>query len=191
MSDIALIPEITLAGLQAAWNADRTGIAAEITHIGLGDAGYVPSKGQTALQSEQNRIPVAGGELAGPTQIHLTAIEDGDSAYWVREVGFFLADGTLFAVWSSDVGPLAYKTAGFNLIVAFDLDLAALPADSITVSVTGALNLFLATELTRMATASVGTMHRQTLQQMRTTALEDRVKSLETTVAGLRDALNI
>jgi hypothetical protein len=187
----ALIPQITLAGLQAAWNATHTGISAEITHVGLGSGGYTPSTNQTALQDEKHRLNIAGGELAGPTQIHLTALDNSELEFWVREVGFYLADGTLFAVWSSAEGPLAYKSPTLPLVVAFDLDLSALPADSITVSTTGTLNLFMADELTRLSTAQIDGMTRDTNHLLRLRTLEQKVDAITHTIAGLRDVLKV
>lgn len=225
---VALIPLITNAGLAASFNASNTGIAATITHIAVGDASYVPNTNQTALVSEKQRVLVADGEKAAPTQIHLSAIIDGGDQYWINEIGFLLSDGTLLAVWSDStpysyitynrielngvvevtgygesfqvgnyllsyigseqfqltapdntvlgvatVGveyndshltftitgsgwlpddqaqikvwaskPLGYKSADVDFLLAFDLLLSALPADSITVNATGAnLNL--------------------------------------------------
>lgn len=188
---LSLVPEITQVGLQAVWNTTNTGISAEISHIGLGDAGYVPSKAQTALQSEKRRIPVAGGEQAGPQQIHVTGIEDGADEYWIREVGFYLSDGTLFAVWSSTDGPLAYKAGGVDLVVAFDLALSALPADSITVSTTGSLNLFLAGELTRLATAIIANQAREMRNFFAIHEGQKRTTSLEEAMLSLRSRLNV
>lgn len=186
---LSLVPEITTAGLQAVWNATRTGMQAEITHIALGDASYTPSKAQTALQSERRRVPVAGGSLAGPQQIHVTGLEAGSLSYWVREVGFFLGDGTLLAVWSSPAGPLAYKAAGVDLVVAFDLSLSALPANAITVSTTGTLNLFVAGELARLSAAQLAAMERETRLLLLVQSLAGRIKQLELSVTGLRAQL--
>ena len=135
----ALIPVITSAGLAAAFTADSTGIAGKITHIALGDVGRVPSKNETKLKNERLRIPVADGERIDDFQIHLTGLADTGPAFWVREVGFILEDGTLFALWS-DTNPLAYKSEGgaVPLLLAFDLVLSAIPAGAITVVGTGA-----------------------------------------------------
>lgn len=130
----ALIPVITNAGLSAAFTADNTGIAGKITHIALGDVGRTPSKTETKLKNELLRIPIADGQRLGDFQIHLTALADTGPAFWVREVGFILEDGTLFALWS-DTNPLAYKSEGgvVPLLLAFDLVLSAIPAGTITV----------------------------------------------------------
>lgn len=128
-----LTPIITDAGLQAVFAASNTGLQAEITHIAVGDRGYAPDKEATKLQSERVRIPVADATRVGETQIHLTGILDGDVQFWVREIGFILSDGTLLALWSNAEAPLAYKSEGVDLFLAFDLTLSALPAQSVTV----------------------------------------------------------
>ncbi|HCH1895942.1 TPA: phage tail protein [Vibrio vulnificus] len=157
----ALIPVITTRGLAAVFNAQNTGLAAEITHIALGDNGRTPSKNEVGLVSEKMRIPIADGERIDDHQIHLTGLADGDKEFWVREIGFILSDGTMLAVWS-DTNPLAYKSAEVPLLLAFDLVLAALPANSVNIIGTGA-NLSLAAwgeQLAAVATANVDNMAR-------------------------------
>jgi hypothetical protein len=164
-----LTPVITDAGLQAVFTANNAGIQAEIAQLALGDGGYTPNKGRTALQNERARIAIADAARVTGTQIHLTGLLDGDAEFWVREVGFVLADGTLLAVWSHASQALAYKAAGVDLLLAFDLVMAALPADSVMVQGTGQnLNLYIAEELAQIASAhirhakaQVRTMHRQ------------------------------
>ena len=138
----ALIPVITTKGLAAVFSQTNAGFAAEITHIALGDSGRTPSKNEIGLVREKMRIPIADGQRINDTQIHVTALADGATEFWVREIGFILKDGTMLAVWS-DSQPLAYKSAAVPLLLAFDLVLAALPAQSVTVQGTGA-NLSLA-----------------------------------------------
>lgn len=143
-----LTPVITSAGLNAVWNAQSTGLEATIAAIALGDGGWVPDNTATALHNEKRRIPVEGARV-NPTQIHLTGVEDGSLEYWVREVGFYLADGTLLAIWSDADQALAYKSAGVDLLLAFDLVLSALPAESVTVDGTGGFRLPPATDAKR------------------------------------------
>ena len=151
-----LTPVITSAGLNAIWNAQHDGLEATIAEIALGEAGWTPDNSATALKDEKRRIPVAGARV-NETQIHLTGVEDGTAEYWVREVGFYLADGTLLAIWSAAEQALAYKSAGVDLLLAFDLVLTALPADSVTVDGSAGFMLPPATDskrgLIRIATA--------------------------------------
>jgi len=134
----ALIPIITTKGLAAVFNAENTGYAAKVTHIALGDNGRMPSKGELGLTNERMRIPIADGERVNDHQIHVTALADGDTEFWVREIGFMLEDGTMLAVWSDKDSPLAYKSEAVPLLLGFDLVLEALPAQSVTVVGTGA-----------------------------------------------------
>lgn len=132
----ALIPVITAQGLSAVFNENNDGVAAKITHIALGDNGRTPSKNELSLVSEKFRTPIAEGDRIDDYQIQVTALADGDSEFWIREIGFFLEDGTMLAVWSSSQ-PLAYKSAAVPLLLAFDLKLESLPAQSVTISTTG------------------------------------------------------
>ncbi|WP_447809275.1 phage tail-collar fiber domain-containing protein [Pseudomonas putida] len=152
----ALQPVITKVGLAAILRADNTGIAAQITHVVLGTSGYTPSADQKSLVAQTAKYPIAGGERLSSTLLHLTALADGDRAFWVREIGFLLSDGTLLAVWSDSSTPLAYKSADTDLLLAYDLSLAALPADSVTIiSNEAGLSLSLAGPLAAQAQALI------------------------------------
>jgi hypothetical protein len=161
-----LQPLITKAGLAAIWRADNTGVAAEITHIVVGTSGYTPANTQTALRTQVAKIAISDGQRLSDTLIHVTAVADDAKAYWVREVGFLLSDGTLLAVWSHPTEALTYKSATAELLLAYDLSLNALPANSVTITSTGAgLNLTLSAELAALATASIAEMLRGVKQQ--------------------------
>ncbi|WP_410952476.1 phage tail protein [Pseudomonas sp. S1(2024)] len=151
-----LQPVITKVGLAAILRADNTGIAAQITHIALGTSGYTPSNDQKSLVNQVAKFPISGGERLSSTLLHLTALADGAAAYWVREVGFLLSDGTLLAVWSHSSEALTYKSANTDLLLAYDLSLAALPANSVTiVSGEAGLSLSLAEPLAAQAAALI------------------------------------
>lgn len=182
-----LAPLITAAGLAAIWRASNDGVSAQITHIALGDGAYAPAQSQTKLRGEQARYPIAGGERLGNTQIHLTAIADDDKAFWVREIGFILADGTLLAVWSDPKAALAYKAADVQLLLAYDLALNALPPDSVTIQSSGAgLNLSLASELAALAAAQISEATRGLERDDRIRAQADKQQALEPQVAALQ-----
>lgn len=151
-----LQPVITKVGLAAILRADNTGIAAQITHIALGTSGYTPSNDQKSLVNQVAKFPISGGERLSSTLLHLTALADGAAAYWVREVGFLLSDGTLLAVWSHPSEALTYKSVNTDLLLAYDLSLAALPANSVTiVSGEAGLSLSLAEPLAAQAAALI------------------------------------
>lgn len=162
----ALQPVITKAGLSAIWRQDNTGVAAQITHVVVGTAGYTPVNTQTALRAQVAKFPISDGEKLSATLLHVTALADGPLAIWVREIGFLLSDGTLLAVWSSAGEPLAFKPADADLLLAYDLSLTALPPDSVTITSTGAgLNLTLSEELAALASAQIAGMLRGVKQQ--------------------------
>ena len=168
-----LQPVITKAGLAAILTATKTGLAAEISHIALGSQAYTPSADQKTLRNEVARFPISSGEKLSGTLLHLTAVADGATAYWVKEVGIFLKDGTLLAVWSHLTEALAYKAANIDLLLAYDLSLAALPADSVTiVSSAAGLNLTLAGPLAALSTALIA-------EQVRGMEKGDRLDGLE------------
>lgn len=169
----ALIPVITTRGLAAVFNAQDTGLAAEITHIALGDSGRTPSKNEVSLVNERMRVAVADGDRISEHQIHLTGLADGSAEFWVREIGFILKDGTMLAVWS-DTDPLAYKSAQVPLLLAFDLALSALPANSVNIVGTNA-DLSLAAwgeQYTGLAAANIDNMARHVELLFRVNALD-------------------
>lgn len=175
-----LQPVILEAGLAAVFRATNDGVSAQITHIALGDVGHAPIQSQTGLKHEVARYPVADGSRVSPRQIHLTALADGAAEFWVREVAFLLSDGTVFAVWSHPTTALAYKAANVDLLLAYDLELTAVPAGSVVVESTGVgLNLALSAELAALAAAQVSGMLRDLHQQDRMTAVEGRADALE------------
>lgn len=138
----ALMPVITNRGLAAAIDADELGIQARVSHIAFGDAGgssgrYSPSVAQNALVRERVRIPVGGGDVVGPTEISLQGLLDTGPTFNINEVGFFLDDGTLLAIWADPETSLATKTAGVPLAVAYNLALAGIPPGSITLNISG------------------------------------------------------
>ena len=134
MSDNLAI-KITKVGKEAAFNVTNTGLELEISHIGFGDVGWSPIDGDQAisLKNEILRVPICSGRKLGDSQIHLTARADSADNFTIREVGFFLKDGSLFGVYSNKDQVLAYKTAGTELVLSFDLILTTLPADSVSV----------------------------------------------------------
>jgi hypothetical protein len=142
-----IVPIITNAGLAAAACAAGAGLQATIAWVAIGDQGYVPGPTRTALAGERERVPVASGIKTAPTQIHIDARFASTAEFWVREVGYFLTDGTLFAVWSDPTNPIAYKPATGELILALDLSVAATPASSVTVTTGEGLAAALSGEL--------------------------------------------
>jgi hypothetical protein len=74
--------------------------------------------------------------------------------YWIREIGFYLDDGTLFAVWSDPNYIIGYKTDTNQFLIGFKMKMTTVPINSIQIINQGAnLNLFYAEEFIRMANA--------------------------------------
>ncbi|AJQ93228.1 phage tail protein [Gynuella sunshinyii] len=138
-----LKPVITDAGITALIDAKSRGIMAKITHVAVGDGGtgpYVASRDMTELKNEIQRSVVEGGELIGSqqNQLYLTATirDNGDNIpeiYPIYEIGFFLENGVLFAVYASEAEKLAEKITGTDFVLAFDLTLTGTEAESIII----------------------------------------------------------
>lgn len=143
------VPVITSAGLAALLSRDQSGFSATITHVGVGLAGYTPNSSVASLQDEVGRWPIIDGENINESQLYLYAqitndgadpsLLDEDGGFWIREIGFYLEDGTLFAVHSvgPEGKPVAYKSDTTILDIDYQIVLDAVPAGSVTVINTG------------------------------------------------------
>ncbi|PRP72447.1 phage tail protein [Chromobacterium amazonense] len=190
MSSTPLIPIILDSGLKAIQLASQDGVQLRITHVALGDAGYAPSAGQTMLKRERARYPIADGKSEGPRQLHLTALADDDKEFWIREVAFILEGGQPLAIWSHPTQALAYKQAGMQLLLAYDLALSGVPADCVTVQSTGAgLNLSLAEELAAFASAQINEFQRGVRRDEQLDALKQTAVFADRKFANVDDSV--
>ncbi|MFT4098993.1 MAG: phage tail protein [Rhodoblastus sp.] len=155
MTTPAIKFKITDAG-RAAIVTPPTGIVAAFAYLAVGmglpgnagkGLGYQPTGHETALKAEFMRVPLGAGSKPASDQIQFAATIDGDMTGWINEIGLFLQDGTLFALWSEDPtviqsvdeeghatygAPLGYKAQGIPitigaLIVVQGFDISALP----------------------------------------------------------------
>ncbi|WDE04672.1 phage tail protein [Thalassomonas viridans] len=166
--------QFTQAGLEQLLSAQDRGLKAEITHMAFGDSAYAPDKSQTALLSEKERIEIADYQGDGQN-LRLAGKFEGELEYAIREIGIFLADGTLLGVYSQAGKTLGYRTPVVKILQWFTLNIQALPTDSITVVVgTENLNLILDEEFAQLAEVQINTLHRQMLQEFRLAELEQR-----------------
>jgi len=179
---IALIPIITSAGIAAVFNATNNGVEAMITEIALGDSGWSPDNTAGTLQNEMRRLAISG-ERISDNQIHLSAIEDGITEYWVREVGFYLADGTLLAIWSDPVNALSFKSSDVDLLLSFDLVLDTLPASSVNIDGTAGFNLPAATAQKR------GLIHLADIPEAKAGADQVKAMTPATTKSAIDDRI--
>ncbi|MBX9901191.1 MAG: phage tail protein [Burkholderiaceae bacterium] len=140
-TSVPIQPIITLAGLAAAFNAQATGIAVQITHVGFGAGKYVPDSTLTALASEVKRVAVSGGSKTNDTQIQIYSEvkADAGSPFWCGEIGFY-AGNVLFAVYSRLNPPILYISDEIATTAAYSLLLSALPKNSVNVSVDASIS---------------------------------------------------
>jgi hypothetical protein len=133
------VAKITNAGLAAANDADIEGVQIQITHIAFGDgAAYTPTGTETALVNERQRVPITGYVRLSNTahkvlgEVIATTV---DNEYSCTEIGFFLSDGTLFAVYSPGTGNIVYIDSEVSFVASFTLNLSGVPTGSVTVTV--------------------------------------------------------
>ena len=128
MSEI--IFKITQAGRTAATNADGSGIAIKINKIGFGTGAYTPTGNETALQAQQDLIDLGSSSKNG-AQINLKVTLDNNKNYTINEIGIFLDDGTLFAIYSHVSNSVGVKTAGVEFQFVYALTLQDVNVDKI------------------------------------------------------------
>lgn len=135
-TSVTLIPTLTLAGFEAAFNAQNTGIELPITHIGFGTAAYVPDGSEVALRAEVNRVTIAGGGRTSPTSVQVYAQVEAPAGapYFCNEIGFF-SNATLVAVFSRTTSPILFISDVIVTAVVYALGLGALGPNSVTVTV--------------------------------------------------------
>lgn len=103
----------------------------------------------------------------------MAALFDGDGEYEIGEFGFYLASGTLLAVYSVAGKLLTYKAAAARVLQKFTLDVSPLPAESVTVAVGSEnLNILLIDELAAISAANIDNMTRGLSVLFRVMALE-------------------
>lgn len=129
---------ITNAGIAASIVAGELGIQYKITHISIGSEGYVPTASQTELRNEILRKAITKGEQIGVGQLHFETVWDGQEEFEGKELGYWLEDGTLFAVDSRDGEVITYKRADTVVTEAVELNLSASSLTNITVELIGA-----------------------------------------------------
>ena len=159
--EITRLVRFTSKGLDEVLQAKNQGLKGEITHIGAGTGRYNPDGSEVALRDERQRVAIVDYEDLGERQLRMAALFDGDGEYEIGEFGFYLASGTLLAVYSVEGKLLTYKAAAARVLQKFTLDVSPLPADSVTVVVGSEnFNILIAEELASVATANIDNMAR-------------------------------
>ncbi|WP_321861261.1 hypothetical protein [Pseudomonas paraveronii] len=173
--DITRLVRFTSKGLDEVLQAKSQGLKGEITHIGAGTGRYNPDGTEVALRDERQRVAIVDYEDLGERQLRMAALFDGDGEYEIGEFGFYLASGTLLAVYSVAGKLLTYKAAAARVLQKFTLDVSPLPAESVTVVVgVENFNVLLTEEIAQLATASVDNMARYTGILFRLVKLEGK-----------------
>ncbi|OXS23481.1 hypothetical protein CGU37_04375 [Pseudomonas fluorescens] len=159
--DITRLVRFTAKGLDEVLQAKNQGLKGEITHIGAGTGRYYPDGSEVALRDERQRVAIVDYEDLGNHQLRMAALFDGDGEYEIGEFGFYLASGTLLAVYSVAGKLLTYKAAAARVLQKFTLDVSPLPGDSVVIVVGSEnLNVLLIDELAALSAASVDNMAR-------------------------------
>ena len=105
-----------------------TETAVEITHVALGDgngAVYDPGYGQAELKNELARVPIKRRHFADDNAWRITAEFNANEtpAFWVREIGFFDAEGDLIFLWAgTDISPRQTGAVDYLLDKIMTLD---------------------------------------------------------------------
>lgn len=136
--------KLTAVGQLAVWNAKKSGLALDLTHMQLGSGNRVPDGSEVALQQPKEVAAIGGGSQITPTQVRMAAIFSGNLGYEVREIGLWAgnpanAGSVLVGYWSQAAGVAAIKTGGVDLVFAHDMVLdGALAAGALNIVVDAA-----------------------------------------------------
>ena len=159
--EITRLVRFTSKGLDEVLQAKNQGLKGQITHIGGGTGRYNPDGTEVALRDERQRVAIVDYEDLGARQLRMAALFDGDGEYEIGEFGFYLASGTLLAVYSVAGKLLTYKAAAARVLQKFTLDVSPLPTDSVTIVVgSDNLNVLLTDEIAALSAASIDNMAR-------------------------------
>lgn len=124
---------ITDAGIAEVVNAQHTGTAPVVlTQVGFGRGIYTPTADQTALHDEIKRVSTIAGGVVGSNIMHIQALDSGEDAYAVYEIGVYTASGTLFAVYSQPM-PILHKVANASIMCVIDFVLSGVEPTAVTV----------------------------------------------------------
>jgi hypothetical protein len=127
-----IILTVTNAGRAALVNAENTGTdPVTITECGVSATAVVPSVTDTALPGEIKRIATLSGDVVADDTIHMVVRDESADAFTLRSLAFYLADGTLFALYGQ-AGAILEKTAQSNMLLAVDVKFGDIDAALLT-----------------------------------------------------------
>lgn len=134
MTTINLEVITTNVGLQAVLDAQNQGLTLRLTHIGLGDGAYTPTKQRTTLANRRVLLEIASSQVnASNYQLDLSAAAQGPEEFWVREVGIYDELGRLIFVWSHPSQSLGYKSEPSRFLIGLSLIVTEVPLGGITI----------------------------------------------------------
>lgn len=123
---------VTPAGRAALVNAKKNGtLPIVLDTAGVTAAAFAPTGNEAQLPGEIKRIATIAGGAAAADTIHVTIRDSGSDTYSVRGVGFYLQDGTLFALYGQ-AAVVVEKSAQATMLLAMDVQFADIDATSIT-----------------------------------------------------------
>jgi hypothetical protein len=130
-----IIPVITDIGKQAVFEADNAQLKVNIKYIAIGTGRYTPTADRALLEDEKLRVEILSSQVDKENyQFTLNTIfDDKTEEFYINEIGFFLEDGTLFAVWSSPDKTLAYKSIWSKPIFSYTLKVVDVNLDAINI----------------------------------------------------------
>lgn len=117
---------LTVAGQLAVWNAKKSGLSLDLTHIQLGSGNRAPDGSEVALLQAKEAVAIAGGSQITPTQVRMAALFSSNLGYEIREVGLWAgnpanAGSVLVGYWSQVNGLLAVKVGGVDFVFSHDM----------------------------------------------------------------------
>lgn len=168
-----LVTIITDAGRAAAIDAAAQGLTVRITHLAIGDSPDAPTPAMTALGHERLRTEILSGMAIDPATLQVTGIIETALEITVREIGFVLADGTLFAVAHRPLGIIETRP-WVAYPIGLVLPLVSLPAGAVTITAELNLDLAFAGPIATLTAAVFDLARRQVQQELRLRRLEGR-----------------
>jgi hypothetical protein len=123
---------VTDAGRAALVNAENTGTdPVTIAEFGVSATAVTPLPTATALTGEIKRIATLSGDVVADDTIHLIVRDQSADAFTLRSFAFYLADGTLFAIYGQ-AGAILEKTAQSLMLLALDVKFGDIDAALLT-----------------------------------------------------------
>ncbi len=116
---MALVLSLTNAGLAAVQSASGSDPVV-IAELGLTATPFTAAPTLVALPGEFKRIAAVAGTAAAPNVTHMSAYDTSADVWNATGLGLWLADGTLFAVYSAPT-TIVNKAGPAFALIAFDI----------------------------------------------------------------------